>query len=187
MIAGEAQKQPDRTDLRKELANIEFRARQYDKAIADYQSIVDRLKDRPLEQAEVYKNLAIAYSASGEPQKAIENMQKAAQLAPANAGYVSTLAQYLDNAGKPAEAVATYRDALKLDPNNGVVLNNLAYVLTENGGDLDEALAFAQHASASSCRKMTEILDTIGWIYLKKATHRQRREGISANSARKGC
>ena len=167
VIAAEVQKRPERTALRKELANAEFRAKQYDKAIADYQAILDQYKDKPLDQADIYKSLGITYSVMGNPEKAVEDMQKAVELAPANVSYISTLAQYHDNAGKHEEAMAAYRDALKIDPNNGVVLNNLAYDITQYGGDLDEALAFAQHARQEQ-PKMSEILDTIGWIYFKK-------------------
>jgi tetratricopeptide (TPR) repeat protein len=166
VIAAEVKKQPNRADLRKELANTEFRARQFDKAVADYESLVDKYKEAP-EQAELFSRLGVTYSALGVPQKAIENMQKANQLAPSNAGYLSMLAQLYDTAGNRPAALAAYREAAKLDPNNGVVLNNLAYLLARTGGDLDEALAFALHARQLLPR-MDDIVDTVGWIYLKQ-------------------
>jgi len=127
-------------------------------------------KDSPAKQADVYKSIGIAYSVLGDYQQAIDKMQKATQLAPANVTYVSHLAAFYDSAGKQQEALATYRDALKLAPNNGVVLNNLAYLITQTGGDLDEALSLAQHARQQlpKANETPETLDTIGFIYLKK-------------------
>jgi predicted Zn-dependent protease len=49
-----------------------------------------------------------------------------------------------------------------------VALNNLAYIIAESpGGDLDQALTFAQRAN-QRLPQAVEIADTLGWIYLKK-------------------
>ena len=47
------------------------------------------------------------------------------------------------------------------------MLNNLAYLMTETGGNLDEALTLAQRAK-QQLPNFTEVSDTIGWIYIKK-------------------
>jgi Flp pilus assembly protein TadD len=94
-------------------------------------------------------------------------MQKARQLAPANIGYISALAQFYDTMGRQPEALAAYRDAMKIDPNNAVILNNLAYLMTQTGGNLDEALTLAQRAK-QQLPNLTEVSDTIGSIYIKK-------------------
>jgi tetratricopeptide (TPR) repeat protein len=167
VISQEVKKQPQRADMKKELANAEFRAKQYDKAVADYLSILDRYKDAPLEQADLYNKIGITYSFLGDYQKAIDSLQKARQLAPTNINYISALAQVFDNAGKKQEALAGYRDAMKIDPNNAVILNNLAYLMTQTGGNLDEALTLANRAK-QQLPNMTEVSDTIGWIYIKK-------------------
>ena len=60
-----------------------------------------------------------------------------------------------------------YEATLKLDPNNVVALNNLAFLIAENGGDLNDALTKAQHAK-QLLPNLSEISDTLGWIYLKK-------------------
>lgn len=167
VIADEAKKQPQRADLKKELATAEYRARQFDKSVSDFQSIVDKFKDSPLEQADLYSRMGMAYQASGNDPKAIESMLKARQLAPGSVGYISTLALFYDHANKQADALAAYRDAMKIDPNNAIVLNNLAYLLTQTGGNLDEALTLANRAK-QQLPNMTEVSDTIGWIYIKK-------------------
>ena len=73
MIADEAKKQPQRADLKKELAGAEFQAKDYDKAIADFQSILDRYKDAPIEQGEIYERIAIVYGAKKRFQHAVDN------------------------------------------------------------------------------------------------------------------
>jgi tetratricopeptide (TPR) repeat protein len=166
-IADEAAKQPQRGDIKKELATAEFRAKHFDKAIADFHAVIDRYKDAPIEQADIYFRLALTYAAMGNMPQAIENVQKARQLVPTNVGYISLAAEYLDASGKRSDALTAYRDAMKLDPNNGLVLNNLSYLMSDTGGNLDEALTLAQHAK-QQMPNFNEVSDTIGWIYIKK-------------------
>jgi tetratricopeptide (TPR) repeat protein len=167
LIADEAARQPQRSELRKELANTEVRAKQYEKAIADYQAVLETYKDAPVEQADLYNRAGITYAMTNNFEKAIESLEKATQLAPANVGYAASLAEFYDRAGRQKDAIAEYRKALKIDPTNAIAMNNLAYLLTTTGGDLDEALKLAQGAR-QQLPKMNEVLDTLGWIYLKR-------------------
>jgi tetratricopeptide (TPR) repeat protein len=80
---------------------------------------------------------------------------------------LGTLGLVLNDAERWSEARQVYEVVLKLDPNNGVVLNNLAFLLTEHGGDLDDALTKAQRAK-QLLPDTSEVSDTLGWIYLKK-------------------
>jgi len=77
------------------------------------------------------------------------------------------LAVLLEKAGKPAQARPMYEQVLKLQPDNPFALNNLAYIITEGGGDLDQALAFAQRAR-QKLPEDPDVADTLGWIYIKK-------------------
>jgi tetratricopeptide (TPR) repeat protein len=77
------------------------------------------------------------------------------------------LALVLDAASRKAEARQVYEATLKLDPNNGVALNNVAFLMAESGGDLDDALTKAQRAK-QLLPNLSEVSDTLGWIYLKK-------------------
>jgi tetratricopeptide (TPR) repeat protein len=170
LIAAELEKNPQRRELRKELANIEFQAKMYDKAIAVYQGALDQYKDSPAEQADIHFRIGATEGQTGDFNGAIESLKKAMQLVPDNAGYTSRLADFYGRAGKQKESIATYRAALKLDPDNAIVMNNLAYAVADSGGDLDEALGLAQKAR-QQLPEFSEILDTIGWIYLKKDLH----------------
>jgi len=167
VLEDEVQKQPQRTDLKKEKANAEFRARHFDKAVADYQSILPRYKDSPIEQAEIYFRIGLTLGSRGDLDKGIENVRIARKLVPSNIAFATQLAEFLEASGKHKDALTAYREAMKIDPNNGVVLNNLAMLLTDTGGNLDEALTLAQHAK-QQMTSVPEISDTIGWIYLRK-------------------
>jgi tetratricopeptide (TPR) repeat protein len=167
LVAEEVKKDPQRQELRATLADVEAKARQYDKAIADFQAIVEGQKDRPLEQAETYGNIGKAYAAKGDLQRAAENYRKASQLAPGEIRYVRRTADLLDLAGKRDEALAVYRDALKVDPYNPLVLNNMAYLMSETGKNLDDALTLVQRALQQQ-PGLSDASDTLGWIYIRK-------------------
>jgi tetratricopeptide (TPR) repeat protein len=80
---------------------------------------------------------------------------------------LSTLAIVLDAAARWNEAKQVYDATIKMDPTNGVALNNVAFLMAEHGGDLDQALTYAQKAK-QLLPNLTEVSDTLGWIYLKK-------------------
>jgi tetratricopeptide (TPR) repeat protein len=58
-----------------------------------------------------------------------------------------------------------YEQALNLNPNDVVALNNLAYLLTDKLGAPQQALPYALKAAEND--SSTEILDTLGWVYVK--------------------
>ena len=100
--------------------------------------------------------------------QAIEAMQKARDILPNNATVLNALAVMLDTSGRKSEAKMVYESALRIEAENPLALNNLAYIIAESkGGDLDQALTFAQRAN-QKLPEMAEIADTLGWIYLKK-------------------
>lgn len=63
-------------------------------------------------------------------------------------------------------AAASYRKALDVDSGNPLAANNLAWLLCENAGNIDEALALAQ-AAKKKAPDEPEIADTLGWIYYR--------------------
>jgi tetratricopeptide (TPR) repeat protein len=167
LIADEVAKHPERPDLRRMLAGTEMYVKHYDQAIADFQKVLDRYKDSPLEESSLYYYIGQAYGSKGDYAKALDNLKKASTLMPSNTLYLSSLAETENKTGDIRNAEKYYRDALKLNPNDPYVLNNLAYLITENGGNLDEALTLAQK-SKQQLPKFNEVSDTLGWIYLKK-------------------
>lgn len=64
-------------------------------------------------------------------------------------------------AGDAAYAETCYRRALELEPDNRDALNNLAWLLLEEGGDVDEAVALAERAVAADGPDPYLALDTL--------------------------
>ncbi len=69
---------------------------------------------------------------------------------------------------KPEDARKRYEQALALDPETPAAANNLAWMYAQNGENLDVALQLAQ-AAARRLPDNPAVLDTLGWIYHKKA------------------
>jgi tetratricopeptide (TPR) repeat protein len=166
IIASEVTKYPQRAELRRELGAAEVRGGENDKAIADYQAVLEKYQDSPKEQADLYYDLGKAYQGKGDLAHATESLKKAAQLSQDKASYQGALASVYDAAGKTKEALEAYRQALKLDPQNAYIMNNAAYFIAKSGGDLDDALRLVQVARRQ-LPNVDEVLDTMGWVYLK--------------------
>ena len=93
--------------------------------------------------------------------------QSARGLAPADARPDLALGILYDHLKRFGEARQAYQSALAKQPDNPRALNNLAYLEAEQGVDLDQALAYAQHARANLPDDVN-VLDTLGLIYIKK-------------------
>jgi tetratricopeptide (TPR) repeat protein len=65
------------------------------------------------------------------------------------------------------KAQARYETILKLNPRFVPAANNLAWILAQQGGNLDVALAHAQTAREGNPDD-PRIADTLGWVYYKK-------------------
>ena len=69
-------------------------------------------------------------------------------------------------------ARAYYEKVLAIDADNLVALNNLAYILADNLGDPEGALAHAQYAleltkNTSALTQRSNVLDTVGYVQYK--------------------
>jgi tetratricopeptide (TPR) repeat protein len=167
VIVDEVKKHPQRADIRRSLANLELRTKQYDKAIGDYRWCLDANKPAPSEQALLYERIGISYEAKGDFQNGLDNYRKARQLEPSNIYYARHIADLLDQMGRTEEAIAAYRDTLRIDPHDAIVMNNMAYAMAKGGQNLDEALSLAQKAK-QQLPNLDDASDTIGWIYIRK-------------------
>ena len=67
-------------------------------------------------------------------------------------------------AHKPSDARQAYEEALKYDRDDWATLNNLAYLLSDQLGDNQQALAYAQRAVVFAATPDTH--DTLGWVYV---------------------
>ncbi len=68
------------------------------------------------------------------------------------------------------KAEASYRKALEIKHDFAPAANNLAWNLLENGGNIDEALGFAQIAK-EQMPQAPSVMDTLGWLYYLKGSY----------------
>jgi tetratricopeptide (TPR) repeat protein len=166
IIQDEVNKNPERLDLQRELGNAQLTAYQFQAAIGTYQQLIGKLKD-PRQQSALYIQMGRAYHYAGDLQHSIEAYEKSRNGTPDTAPVMRDLGTLYEEAGKRDMARKYYQAALGIDSTDPLALNNLAYMIAENGGDLNEALGYAQRAKLK-LPNYTEITDTLGWIYLKK-------------------
>lgn len=103
---------------------------------------------------------------TGNLAAAVTHMRNAVAANPAKVEYLLLLGGLLSASGRTEEARDHYRSVLKLDPMNTGAMNNLAYNLADSGINLDEAYVLATQASQRD--SSPDVLDTLGWVYLKK-------------------
>jgi len=85
------------------------------------------------------------------------------------AGYMAVGTIY-DLKGEGEKAETYYRKALEIKKDFGPAANNLAWNLAERGGNIDEALAFAQIAK-EQLPNSSAVMDTLGYIYYLKGSY----------------
>lgn len=85
------------------------------------------------------------------------------------AGYMAVGTIY-DQKGDGKKAETYYRKALDIKKDFGPAANNLAWSLAERGGNIDEALTFAQIAK-EQLPNSSAVMDTLGYIYYLKGTY----------------
>lgn len=85
------------------------------------------------------------------------------------AGYMAVGTIY-DLKGDGPKAEAYYRKALEIKKDFGPAANNLAWNLAERGGNIDEALTFAQIAK-EQLPNSSAVMDTLGYIYYLKGSY----------------
>jgi tetratricopeptide (TPR) repeat protein len=166
-LQAETGKYPERADLTVLLGNNAVRAGRFDYAIEQFSKVLAKVDPKSKQAADLHLRLGETYRRKGDLPRSVASLQKAVELAPDDRTVVSNLALALDGAGRRDEARKAYEQVIKMDPNNGIALNNLAFLMAETGGDLNQALTYAQRAK-QRLPNLYEVSDTLGWIYLKK-------------------
>jgi tetratricopeptide (TPR) repeat protein len=135
-----------------------------------------------------YANLLVNQNRSDE---AIAQYRKVVEKRPAAQAY-TMLGILEDGLGRSAEAEQHYRKALEIAPGMPIAANNLAWLLTENNGNLDEALQLATTA-VNKNQTIAGYHDTLGEVFLKKGLYspavEQFKKAVAldeSNSQRKG-
>lgn len=114
-----------------------------------------------------YYQLGVLYAAQKKFPEAVTRLQKVIEKNDKNVGALVLLGMVLNSEGKIDEANKEYRKVLTLSPKHPLAANNLAANLADGGGNLDEALKFAQIAREAAPEDPS-VGDTLGWVYYKK-------------------
>jgi tetratricopeptide (TPR) repeat protein len=117
-----------------------------------------------------YVALAKTYGRLGRFDEAISQYELLLAKSPDYlAGYMA-LGTIYDQQGDAEKAETYYRKALEINEEFAPAANNLAWNLAEKGGNIDEALGYAQIAKERMPRSAT-VMDTLGWIYYLKGSY----------------
>lgn len=163
MLKAELERAPDRSDIRGMYATTALKAKRFDLAKGEFQTLVDK---NP-KSTDLLLAFGTALREMGDYEGARAQFVKARALSPNEVGPYLNEAIVYEKQGKYKEALPVYREILKRDPDNPVALNNVAYMMAESGAGLDEALSLANRALQKVPNSL-DIADTVGWIYIKK-------------------
>ncbi len=168
MLDDELKKHPESRPLRLASAGVAMRAENYERAIADYNSV---LETDP-KQTNVQTAVALAYYYYKDWDRAEQHLRTARQLQPDNWNATLRLSMLLGERGDYQEASDLLNEVLKKAPENPVALNNMAYILADSASTLDQALELARKAVSRAPRN-PNVAETLGWIYIKKNLYDQ--------------
>jgi beta-lactamase regulating signal transducer with metallopeptidase domain/Flp pilus assembly protein TadD len=167
MLQDDSVQPTNRVARQSALGTTALLAGKYDLAIAVFLKILEGMDADSKAAGDIFLRLGEAYRRKGDMLSAAAALRQARTLRPGDMIVLNTLGLVLDATGQRDEAQTVYREALAAAPDNAVVLNNLAFLLAQSGGDLDEALAFAQRAR-QLLPTLLEFSDTVAWVYIKK-------------------
>jgi tetratricopeptide (TPR) repeat protein len=114
-----------------------------------------------------YYQLGVLYASQKKFPESAKRLEKVIEKNDKNVGAHVLLGMVLNSEGKIEAANKEYRKALTLSPKHPLAANNLAANLADGGGNLDEALKFAQIAREAAPED-PRVGDTLGWIYYRK-------------------
>jgi tetratricopeptide (TPR) repeat protein len=163
LLRNDLEKSPQANGVRALLARTAAQAGENDLAIAEYEQLARVQTQSP----EIAVGLGLARQTKGDLSQAVVEFERARDLAPKSSLVLAYLGRAQEQLGRKADAITSYRKSLAFDKRDPWVMNNLAYLLTENGGDLNEAMTLAQDAVRADPNN-TSFSDTVGLIYLKK-------------------
>jgi tetratricopeptide (TPR) repeat protein len=149
--------------LLREKAETTALAGEYDLAIAQFQALVATDPQSVTE----HLRLGDTYMLKGDDNDGIAAYREAVKLAPQDLNSGLALGRALASAGRANAAKEQLQAVMAAHPDDPLALNEMAFFLSQNGGDLDEALRLGQRA-LEKAPEQPNFSDTIGYIYLKK-------------------
>lgn len=120
--------------------------------------------------ADAYLKLGQVLLAEGVPDQAIATCQQGLRDNPRDVALNIFLGELNEQRQNWNDAKAAYQKVLEVQPDNAIASNNLAYILLQQGGNVDVALAMAQTARRAM-PDSPSAADTLGWAYYQKGAY----------------
>ncbi len=117
-----------------------------------------------------YVALAKLYIRENKIQEALSQYESLLEKEPKSLTGNMGLGTIYDQQGDIEKAEACYRKALEIKSDFAPAANNLAWNLLQSGGNIDEALGFAQIAKEHMPQN-SSVMDTLGWLYYLKGSY----------------
>jgi tetratricopeptide (TPR) repeat protein len=123
--------------------------------------------DRNPAMVGVYPLLAALYEVQGKVDEARAQYETLLEQNPKALSAYMALGALAEQEGRDDQAENYYRKALEIREDFVPAANNLAWHILKTGGNIDEALKFAQIAKENA-PKSAGVMDTLGWVYYHK-------------------
>jgi tetratricopeptide (TPR) repeat protein len=166
------------------LAQAYIGAKQPDQAVAILEAERAQRPDDP----SVTLALATTLADAGRESQAMALLDQAESAFGTQVIYWFQRGAILERFGKRADAKVAFRKALTVEPDHAPTLNYLGYMLVEDGGPMDEAIALIRRALEADAENGS-YLDSLGWAYFKQGklpearTHLERAAGLSRTNS----
>jgi tetratricopeptide (TPR) repeat protein len=109
-------------------------------------------------------------AAQGSVSQALALYQQSIKDHPREIAFYILAGEMYESQSEWNNAKAMYQKALEIQPQNPLASNNLAYVMLQQGGNVDVALAMAQTARRGM-PDSSNAADTLGWAYFQKGVY----------------
>ncbi len=117
--------------------------------------------------AEVWLHLGVMQRQLGQYDTALASFEQAGNSDPKSVEAFLNQAMLCDTLHKQKEAFDDYGKVLSIDPDNALALNNLAFMTADSGGNLDQAMTYAEKAKKKAPDN-ADVADTLGYVYYCK-------------------
>jgi len=141
----------------------------------EYESFLKKAHELKPKDVGISEYLAQFYFYQKKPQEAIKVYEKILETNPEHVVALFWLGYLYDQVGREEEAIEVWKKGLAVDSSYTPILNSLGYLYALEGKNLDEAEKMLKKALSSEPENGA-YLDSLGWIYFKKADYEKAKE-----------
>jgi cellulose synthase operon protein C len=140
------------------------------KELSNAESAFNKAIELDKNNSDALLKLGQVQAAEGSASQALVTYQQSIKDHPREIGFYILAGELYESQKNWDQAKTMYQKALEIQPDNALASNNLAYVLLQQGGNVDVALAMAQTARRGM-PESSNAADTLGWAYFQKGVY----------------